>query len=254
MFDLSKFRARHAPKRAAVAATALAALLAFPLTGAGAPPIAIPTGLNPGDTYRLAFVTSSARDATSSDIADYNNFVSADANSQAALAALGTTWTAITSTETVDARDNTNTAPSSVAGGSVGVPIFLMNDTRLADSYDDLWDGTIDNPLDVTASGGTLFGGAFVWTRTSASGEGISSVSISGPGSHSFVGRPFQTDAGWMFNLPCCVALTSNALYYGISGLLTVPSESTAISGPGASGLLALGLAGLGYARRSRKA
>jgi hypothetical protein len=30
-----------------------------------------PVGLNPGDEYHLAFVTSGTRDATSTDIADY---------------------------------------------------------------------------------------------------------------------------------------------------------------------------------------
>jgi hypothetical protein len=40
-----------------------------------AAPITVPTGLNPGDRYRLAFVTSTTRDARSSNIADYNLFV-----------------------------------------------------------------------------------------------------------------------------------------------------------------------------------
>ena len=59
MFDLSKFRARHIVKKTATAAVALVALGAVSLTGAQAAPITIPTGLNPGDTYRLAFVTRS---------------------------------------------------------------------------------------------------------------------------------------------------------------------------------------------------
>ncbi len=99
--------------------------------------ITLPTSLNLGDEYRLAFVTSGTRDATSSDIADYNTFVTNAANAVPALASLGTTWTAIGSTATVDARDNTNTVPSTVNGGSVGVPIFLLNDTKLVDSNND---------------------------------------------------------------------------------------------------------------------
>jgi hypothetical protein len=39
-----------------------------------------PTGLMPGDHFRFVFVTDGTRDVTSSNIADYNNFV----NSQAA--------------------------------------------------------------------------------------------------------------------------------------------------------------------------
>ena len=76
-------------------------------------PITVPSDLNPGDPYRLAFVTSTTRDATSTNIADYNNFVSGVANGVTQLAALGTTWKAIGSTSADDARDNTGTkAPS----------------------------------------------------------------------------------------------------------------------------------------------
>ena len=34
--------------------------------------VTVPTGIDAGDSYRLAFVTSTTRDGTSSDIADYN--------------------------------------------------------------------------------------------------------------------------------------------------------------------------------------
>src|SRR5262245_19190294 len=97
-------------------------------------PITAPTGLNPGDLYRLAFVTSTTRSAYSSNIDDYNTFVTNVANTVPELASLGTTWKAIGSTATVDARDNTGTNP--VPDG-VGVPIFLLNDTLLAaDNFD----------------------------------------------------------------------------------------------------------------------
>lgn len=46
----------------------LAAISIMPIT-ADAAPITLPIGLNPGDEYRLAFVTSTTRDATSTDIA-----------------------------------------------------------------------------------------------------------------------------------------------------------------------------------------
>ena len=69
------------------------------------------------------------------------------------LAALGTTWFAIGSTATVDARDNTGTLPSTEPGGSLGGPIFLLNDTKLVDSNDDLWDASIDIVFDVNEDG-----------------------------------------------------------------------------------------------------
>ena len=42
--------------------------------------ITLPTSLSPGEEYRLAFVTSGTRDATATDIADYNTFVTDAAN------------------------------------------------------------------------------------------------------------------------------------------------------------------------------
>jgi hypothetical protein len=74
-----------------------------------AQPIPVPSDLDPGDPYRLAFVTSTARDGTSSNIADYNAFVTGVANTVTELAALGAGWTAIVSTDAVDAVDNTDT-------------------------------------------------------------------------------------------------------------------------------------------------
>jgi hypothetical protein len=61
-----------------------------------------PPGLNPGDHYRLFFVTSTTTTASSTDIADYSAFVTNVANTQAQLAALGIVWMAIGSTATVD--------------------------------------------------------------------------------------------------------------------------------------------------------
>jgi hypothetical protein len=74
---------------------------------AHADPIVVPPSLSPGDHYQLMFVTSLGRDATSSNIDDYNLFVTTQA---AALTALllpqPVSWHAIGSTSTVNARDN----------------------------------------------------------------------------------------------------------------------------------------------------
>src|SRR5262249_12580816 len=83
-------------------------------------------------------------------------------------AALGTTWTAIGSTASVNARTNTSTDPS--PPGSTGVPIFLLNDTKLVDNYDDLWDGSIDVAFEVDESG-TVRTFTSVWSGTNGSGR-----------------------------------------------------------------------------------
>jgi hypothetical protein len=146
----------------------LACLLALASTTAIADIVTVPTSLAPGSQYRLAFVTSGARDATSSDIATYNSFVNAAANAVPQLAALGSTWTAIASTATVNAHDNTNTNPASFAG----VPIFLLNDTKLADNNADLWSGggdAIDVVFTFTEQGSTFVGNT--WTGSFSSGQ-----------------------------------------------------------------------------------
>lgn len=217
----------------------LAATLAFSAAGlvplaASAAPITVPTGLNPGEQYRLAFVTSTTRDATSTNIADYNAFVTNAANAVPELVALGTTWTAIGSTLAVSARDNTATNPG-VNGP--GVPIYLLNDTILADDYADLWDSSIDNDLGVDESGTTS--SVVVWTGTLT--DGTSASSHLGQTAVIY-GVSNQSNSNWIAGGQL-VNPTARPLY-AISGTLTVVPE------PKAAALLALGLTVLGVARR----
>lgn len=237
MNTIHKFAARFILSVAAVTFTATASLSA---------PITIPAGLNPGDQYRLAFVTSTTRDALSSDIADYNAFVTAAANSQAALAALGTTWMAIASTTTVDARDNTGTNPS-----STGFPIYLLDpaSTKIADNNADLWDGSIYAALNVSETGSAPGGGTIgVWTGTEPMGTGLSQYELDGVlGAQ--LGLASTQDTRW---IAVGTATSQSHLpyhIYGLSAVLTV----TAVPEPGALGVLALGLVGLGLARRRKR-
>ena len=129
--------------------------------GSLAQPITVPTDLNPGDRYRLAFVTSDTTDAPLQwNIENYNAFVAGVAATVPELVALGTTWKAVASTVAVSARDNTGTAPSSPDD----VPIYLLDDTLLAAGNADLWDGSINVPLRVSETGGDS--PYWVWTGT----------------------------------------------------------------------------------------
>ena len=99
----------------------------------------LPSGLSPGDQYRLVFVTSGARDASSANIEDYNDFVKSYGDQ-----AVVSNWKAIVSTATVDARDNTSSNPTT---DGVGVPIYNLMGELVADDYSDLWGGELKLPI-----------------------------------------------------------------------------------------------------------
>lgn len=190
-----------------------------------AAPITVPTDLNAGDKYRLAFVTSTKRDATSSNIADYNNFVTAVANTVPQLLALGTSWRAIGSTVDVDARDNTGTNPTV----DTGVPVYRLDDTRIADDNLDLWDGVLLAAFDVTELLTTPAFLAQVYTGSTTSGTAFPDYALGSPTVHAEFGYGSQglnngwVQAGIRHNI-------STETFYAISGELTVVPEPTTMS------------------------
>ena len=108
--------------------------------------ITTPTDLSPGDEYRLAFVTSGSI-RPSDFIEDYNNFVDGYGDT-----ILPGDWKAIASTFYSDdvqmsARDNTGTQ------GEAMIPIYNLIGERVADGYGDLWDGSIQSPIQYNEDG-----------------------------------------------------------------------------------------------------
>ena len=98
----------------------------------------IPSGLGDGDSFRLLFIGSSSRDASSSDIAVYNTFIqNLAAAGHADIQAHSATFRMLGSTEDVDARDNTGTT-------GAGVPIYWLGGAKVADDYADFYDGDWD--------------------------------------------------------------------------------------------------------------
>ena len=102
--------------------------------------VTVPPGLNPGDTYRLVFVTDATTNAISGDIATYNSFVTAQANLAPELVDLATAWKIIGSTIAISARDNTGTTLA-------GVPIYGLDGTRIDGLGGGLWRGTLDSGI-----------------------------------------------------------------------------------------------------------
>ena len=101
-----------------------------------------PSGLVAGDTFRLLFHSSGTRDATSTDIGDYNTFVQgAAAAGHADIQAYSAGFRAVASTADVDARANTGTV---YAEDDKGPPICWLGSAQLADHYEDFYDGSWD--------------------------------------------------------------------------------------------------------------
>jgi hypothetical protein len=203
---------KHKMTRAFKFALSIVGLLVVTLGQASAGPITtVPTSLAPGDSYRLAFLTSDTTDATSADINVYNTV--ADGLGDVVIAS---DWRAIVSTAAVDARDNTGTNPYDFTG----VPIFLFNNTLLADNNAHLWDLTGTNryqSLSITDTGDLDID--YVWTGTQPDGtadEPLGGVSLMGG-----VGRSPQTSPYWIDN----GKLQQGNQYplYAMSGELEVP-------------------------------
>ena len=102
-----------------------------------------PTGLAAGAQFRLLFLSSTARNASSTNIADYNSFVQARAAAgHTDIRAYSTGFRVVGCTEAVDARDNT---ASTYTMDDKGVPIYWLGGAKLADQYEDFYDGDWDN-------------------------------------------------------------------------------------------------------------
>ena len=101
--------------------------------------LVVPSGLQPGDHYYLAFTTADAGVPTSTNIADYNQFVQNEATLSPALTGtgMGVQWRAIVSTTTTNAATNLALDATS--------PIYLLDGVSLV------------------ANGGTGFSGAAVY-------------------------------------------------------------------------------------------
>jgi hypothetical protein len=209
--------------------------------------IVVPPTLNPGDSYRLVFLTSTARDATSTNIVDYNNFVSTAANSVPELAALGASWTAIGTTAAMTAFDN--------IGGPFSEGVYRLDGGLVAVGSVGLWDSSTHTlPVDITELGATAPNPTQVRTGTLPDGSGGPSDYRLGGSTPVYglarTGSPLGIGPGWVFQ---SWDSSSNAKpFYGISSTLTVPAGGSEVPEPGTVGLSALGGALLFLASRRK--
>ncbi|MCY3924270.1 MAG: hypothetical protein OXG52_01970, partial [bacterium] len=104
-----------------------------------------PAGLNPGDQFRLVFLSSTTRDAASADIATYDSFVQAAAAAgHTAVRDYASGFAVLGSTSTVGARDHAMTAPSGDGQPSPRTPVYWLGGAKITDDHDELWAGAWD--------------------------------------------------------------------------------------------------------------
>ena len=100
-----------------------------------------PAGIGPGERFRLIFLTSTKRNATSSNIETYNTFVqNRAAAGHANIQDHSSRFKVVGCTQAVDARDNTGTNTN-----GPGVPIYWVSGNKVADNYADFYDGSWDD-------------------------------------------------------------------------------------------------------------
>ena len=188
---------------------------AGPLVAPGA--LLAPTGVNPGtglpwapgDKYHLAFVTRGTTQATSSDIADYDQFVNTEAQLPgSAVAGYAVTWFVIGSTLSANAADH----------ALISAPVYRLDGELVATNKTDMWDGSLvaainhDQYVDAWAPN--------VWTGSTSAGI-VNSSRYFGASSVRF-GSAGSTDYHWMDLLNMSVN-TGYRPVYALSEPLMIP-------------------------------
>ena len=190
----------------------------------------IPTGLSVGDSFRLLFLSSTRHDASSASIDTYNTFVQGRAaNGHTDIQAYSDGFTVVGCTAAVDARDNTSTRHDSA---DRGVPIYWLNGNKVADEYQDFYDGSWDdeaNDKNQSGNNGPNTSDNEYYPLTGCDHNGTEKLNSALGSSGVTVARPNSTDSGHGplssgFQLPSA----NTRPMYGLSAVFTVTDLSDA--------------------------
>ena len=197
----------------------------------------VPSGLGAGDSFRLLFISTSDRDASSSDIAVYNTFVQnlVDTNGHDDIKAHSATFRMLGSTEEVDARDNTGTT-------GTGVPIYWLGGAKVADDYADFYDGGWDQEATGASETGAsvvIGNNTKIWTGSAQDGTEAfhaslgTSRALGNAGNHWVMqGSPNGSDSAHGPIASNTASRTGNRYLYGLSGVFTVDASLDPVNTP----------------------
>ena len=205
----------------------------------------VPQGLGVGDRFRLIFISSTTRNGSSSDIADYNTFVqTAAANGHADIQSHSSTFRVVGSTADVDARDNTATTYTSA---DKGVAIYWLGGNKVADDYEGFYDGDWDDEANAKDESGSnrSTSGATNYPLTGSDHDGteaFTGLNSRALGSTSFIriGQPnFSASGDGPLSSGLTAPSNSSQPLYGLSGVfvVAVASDDATLSALSLSGI-----------------
>jgi hypothetical protein len=199
---------------------------------AAAPPIKadtilLPSDLQPGQTFQIAFLTSGTTSAVSTDISYYNNFVT-NAAAAAGLDVINgqeVTWNAVFSTAAIDAKIN---APQTS-------PVYNLDMQLVTAKPGGLWNTSpfiLKNPINVTEQGDMLTIG-YVWTGSDQLGRYSAGPSAGRGQSPVGIGEFVSIFPNWLSS--AYFPATNVYHLYALSSPITVPNPN-ASPGNGSGG------------------
>ena len=172
-----------------------------------------PAGLNPGDHFRFVFVTDGIRDATSTNIADYDSFVNAQAGG-ATYDGVVVNWLAIGSTDSVDAIDHV---------GQATAPVYLSDGTLVTTTTTPagLWSGALVHEINLDLAANPVQ--TFRLDRYESHRHRVRRAARVPPTPQ--VGSTTDTDGAWIDSGRSNIG--DFRPFYGISSVLTVPQSAS---------------------------